>query len=161
MPLYDAQFRQLVANSITAGTSTAKIVEALEISRRTVDNYRHNIRTFGVYNSPPASIPHYPQKIHLATQEAMIELLHTNPTIYLDEVQDWLFNKFEIDVSIPTVHRYMKRLNLTQKKNKQVNSSSDSTLRALWLFKIASRYSAKQLVVIDESIATKRTQDRW
>ena len=90
----------------------------------------------------------------------MIELLRTNPTMYLDEVQDWLFNEFEIDVSIPTVHRCVKRLNFTRKKNEQVNPSSDPALRALWLSKIASRYSAKQLVVVDESAATERTQDR-
>ena len=43
----------------------------------------------------------------------MIELLHTNLTIYLDEVQDWLFNEFEIDILILIVYHYMKRLNLT------------------------------------------------
>ena len=38
----------------------AEIVEALEISRRTIDNYRYNIRMFDVYNPPPASILYYP-----------------------------------------------------------------------------------------------------
>ena len=160
MPLYDDQFRQLIANSISAGASTPEIIEALEVSQGTVNNYRRNLRTFGVHNPSPASIPHRPRKIHLAAQEAMTDLLRTNPTMYLDEVQDWLLNEWDIEASVPTIHRCVKRLDLTRKKNERINPDSDPALRALWLSKIASQYSAKQLVVVDESAASERTRDR-
>ena len=160
MPLYDERFRQQIANSINAGASTREITDSLEVSQTTVNEYRRNIRTFGIHNPPPASIPYRPRKIHLAAQEAMTELLRANPTMYLDEVQDWLFNEWDIEASVPTIHRCVKRLDLTRKKNERINPDSDPVLRALWLSKIASRYSAKQLVVVDESAASERTRDR-
>ena len=160
MVRYDSQFRQLIANSITAGASTREIVEALEVNQSTVDRYRQNIRTFGVHNPPPASIGHRPHKIHLAAREAMTDLLRSNPTMYLDEVQDWLYNEWDIEASVATVCRCVKELELTRKKNERINPDSDPALRALWLSKIASRYSAKQLVVVDESAASERTRDR-
>ena len=86
MPLYEPQFRQLIANSLNAGASTREITDGLNVSQSIVNNYRRNIRTFGVYNPPPISIPYYPRKIYLATQDAIVDLLCANPTIYLDEV---------------------------------------------------------------------------
>ena len=160
MPRYDSQFRQLIANSITAGAPTREIAEGLDIHRATVDRYRQNIQAFGVHNPPPASIGHRPSKIHLAAREAMIDLLTSNPTMYLDEIQDWLYNEWDIEASVTTVHRCVKKLKLTRKKNERVNPDSDPALRALWLSKIASQYSANQLVVVDESAASERTRDR-
>ena len=93
MPLYDERFRQQIANSINAGASTREITDSLKVSQTTVNEYHRNIHTFGIHNPPPASIPYRPRKIHLAAQEAMTELLRANPIMYLDEVQDWLFNE--------------------------------------------------------------------
>ena len=101
-----------------------------------------------------------PNKIHVAAEEAMVDLLKANPQMYLDEVQDWLVNEWDIDVSVPTVQRCVKRLNCTRKRTERINPDQDPQLRALWLYKIASQYSANQLVVVDESAATERTRDR-
>ena len=54
----------------------------------------------------------------------------------------------------------MTRLNCTRKRTERINPNQDPQLRALWLYKIASQYSANQLVVVDESAATERTRDR-
>ena len=44
----------------------------------------------------------------------------------------------------------------------RINVDQDPALRTVWLYKIASQYSAKQLVVVDESAATERTRNqRW
>ena len=88
MPRYDSQFRQLIANSITTGTPTREIAKGLDIHRATIDRYRQNIQAFSVHNPSLASIGYHPLKIHLATREAMIDLLTSNSTIYLDEIQD-------------------------------------------------------------------------
>ena len=68
----------------------------------------------------------------------MAELLMANPTMYLDEIEDWLFNEWEIEVSVPTVHRYVKQLDLGHKKMERINPKQNLNLRALWLYKIAS-----------------------
>ena len=103
MPLYDDRFRKLIATNIACGASTAEIVDALKVSKWTVNNYRRNIDAFGVPVPPPSTTPHRPTKIHVAAEEAMVDLLKANPQMYLDEIQDWLANEWDIDVSVPTV----------------------------------------------------------
>ena len=121
MPLYDDRFRQLIANSITAGASTAEIVDHLRVSRRSVQNYRRNIDAFGVHNPPPANVPHRRQKIHVAARDALEDLLVGNPTMYQDEIQDWLEEEWNIEVSQSTISYCLKRINISHKKTKRVN----------------------------------------
>ena len=90
----------------------------------------------------------------------MAELLMANPTMYLDEIEDWLFNEWEIEVSVPTVHRCVKQLDLGHKKMERINPKQNLNLRALWLYKIASQYSTNQLIVVNKFAATKRTRNR-
>ena len=77
-------------NSINVGASVTEIVEELKVGYTTVYEYRRNINSFGVHNPPPTNTPHRPRIIHLATEEAIIDLLVANLEIYLDEIQDWL-----------------------------------------------------------------------
>ena len=142
MPLYDDRFRKLIATNIACGASTVEIVDALKVSKWTVNNYRRNIDAFGVPVPPPSATPHRPTKIHVATEEAMVDLLKANPQMYLDEIQDWLANEWDIDVSVPTVQRCVMRLNCTRRRTERINPDQDPQLRALWLYKIASQYSA-------------------
>ena len=86
MPLYDERFQQLIANNINASASIAEIVEGLKVSQRTVYEYHYNISSFRVHNPPPANILYCPQIIHLATQEAIVDLLITNLKIYLNKI---------------------------------------------------------------------------
>ena len=160
MPLYDDRFRQLIANAVTAGVPTVDIVTQLGVSRRTVENYRRNIELFGVHNPPPASIPHRPRKIHLAAREALADLLIANPTMMLDEIQDWLVEEWDIEVSKATVSRCLKKDKLTRKRTERVNPERDHNLRASWLAKLASEYTANQLIIVDESAVNERTRDR-
>lgn len=160
MPLYDDSFRQLIANAIVAGASTSDIVEQLRVSRMTVYNYRRNIDLFGVHNPPPTSVPHRRRKIHVAAREGLADMIAANQTMMLDEVQDWLVEEWDIDVSLSTIQRCLKQMKISRKKTERVNPERDPELRALWLFKVATRYTASQLVVVDESAANERTKDR-
>ena len=103
MPQYDPRFRQLIANNINAGASVAEIVEGLNVYAATVYNYRRNISSFGVHNPPPSSNRHRPWKIYVAAREALTDLLKANPNMYLDEIQEWLINEWDIDIYISNI----------------------------------------------------------
>ena len=93
MVLYDDLLRKRIATSIEAGISTKDIVNSLLCSRRLVNHYQRNLRVYGVYNPPKQSIGHRPQKVHLAAQEALKEVLDSTRTMMLDEIQDWLLEE--------------------------------------------------------------------
>ena len=86
MPLYDDRFHKQIATNIVCGMSTHEIIDTLKVSKGIVNNYRHNIDTFGVPIPPPSIVPHYPWKIHVTTKESMVDLLKANLEMYLDKV---------------------------------------------------------------------------
>jgi hypothetical protein len=46
----------------------------------------------------------------------MLALLEHSPDTYLDEIQQELFTKHDIDISLSTICRTLKRLGMTSKK---------------------------------------------
>ena len=100
MPRYDNSLQQLVANYIEDSGSTAEIVDRLQVSDRLVQRYRKAISIFGTHDPPPMSLGYRSKLIHLATRDALQELLDTNSTLMLDEIQDWLKEEFDIVYSL-------------------------------------------------------------
>jgi transposase len=46
----------------------------------------------------------------------MLSLIERSPDIFLDEIQDQLFEQHELEVSLSTIWRTLKRLGITSKK---------------------------------------------
>ena len=90
MVLYEDSFRKLIATNIQAGATTREVVDVLGVSPRLVCYYRSNLRTFSVYNPGASSLAYRPRSIHLVAEDGLKELLNSNGTVMLDEIQDWL-----------------------------------------------------------------------
>ena len=133
MPRYDSSLRQLVANCIEDGGSTAAIADCLQVSPRLVQPYRKAISVFGTHNPPRMSLGHKPKSIHLAARDALQDLLDANGTLMLDKVQDWLEEEFDIVCSLQTVGRCLQDMKVTHKKTERVVEQQDPELRSHWL----------------------------
>lgn len=46
----------------------------------------------------------------------MIAILDRDPELYLDEIQDELYEQHNVDVSLSTIYRTLKRLGYSSKK---------------------------------------------
>ena len=103
MVRYDNSFRQLIANYINSGSTTAKIVNHLQVSDRTVQQYRKNIALFSIHNPPNVSHCSRLKSIYLEAHYALRELLNDNNTMMLDEIQNWLKEEFDIVYSLATI----------------------------------------------------------
>ncbi len=160
MPSYDIGLRQLIGDNLDAGVGPVEIAGRLGVSRPLVSYYRKKLATFGDIITPPTAPRGTKRKIHAAAQEALADQLAVNPTMYLDEMQVWLEEEWDLDVSVSTISRCLKRMKKTHKKSERVNDGRDPALRAAWLYKISQYYKANQLVVVDESAATERAKDR-
>lgn len=78
----------------------------------------------------------------------------------LDEMQTLLVEEFEIEASLSTVSRCLKRLKITYKKGERVYPNRDDHLRSMFRARIVERYTAEQLVVVNESACNERELDR-
>ena len=159
-PLYDQSLRQLIATNIEAGVGALQIAEYLRVSPGLVTYYRKKIAAFGAIDTPSGTVRGPKRKLHPAAEDSIIDQVAANPTIFLDELQVWLQEEWNITVSLPTIQRCLNRRGKSHKKTERRNEGQDSGLRAVWLYKISQFYKPNQLIVVDESAANERSKDR-
>ncbi len=74
-------------------------------------------------------------------------------------MQDFLFNKFDLQVSIDTVSRTLSRACWSRKAIKARTVERSRELHILWIGRQAI-WTADQLVFLDKSASNERTNDR-
>jgi transposase len=91
--------------------------------------------------------------------EYAIALIARDSTLYLDEVADYLFMEFGIQLDIPQVSRLWKQAGVSHKKLSVQARQRNEVLIAAWTFKMTT-WDVRQLVFVDESAYNERTGDR-
>lgn len=117
-------------------------------------------QTFGTVDRPAIASKGRQRKVTKAMEEALvsyIEQCDQSPT--LDEFATYLLEEYDVDLSVPTLHRTMKRLKYSHKRGERFNPARDDTLRSNYWARVC-RYKASQLVVLDESAVNERNLDR-
>ena len=71
---------------------------------------RSNFTAFSTINAPRTTVQGRPRKIHAAAEEALLELLDEDPLLIRDKLYDFLYYKFDIEVSTNIVKRVLKKL---------------------------------------------------
>jgi transposase len=74
-------------------------------------------------------------------------------------MQDFLFDEFDLQVSVATVSRTLSRARWSRKAVKARAAERSRALRILWIGRQAM-WTADQLVFLDESASNERTGDR-
>ena len=100
-----------------------------------------------------------PRKVTAEAEQGLLDFLDDNPSVYQDEITEFLLSEFDISITQSTVSRLLKRLNQIHKRIKRTYIIRNDELRAHFRAKMCE-YRANQLVFIDESAADKRTKDR-
>jgi transposase len=74
-------------------------------------------------------------------------------------MQDFLYDEFELQVSITTVHSALERARWSRKAVRARAAERNAPLRNAWIG-IQKSWTADQLIFLDESAANERTGDR-
>lgn len=74
-------------------------------------------------------------------------------------MQDFLYDEFDLQVSITTIHRTLEKAHWSRKAVKAHAAERSTPLRNAWIG-IQKSWTADQLVFLDESAANERTGDR-
>lgn len=158
--LYSRDRRQLIATNIEGEVEGQAIADQLNVSPQLVSYYKRKLKTFGTID-PPRQGPNEPRpRLHAAAQDALKDHVAANSTSYLDEIQAWLEEEWDLHLSLQTIGRFLKSINHTHKKTDKTNEVRDDYLRAAWLAKLSQLYTTSQLVVVDESASNERDKDR-
>jgi transposase len=147
--LAQSQRSQLHDMIRSASLSDKDIAKVVNCSTRTVRSARANHRIFGSVSAPKnvhgrrSSIPS-----HILT--ALLDHLLTKPDLYLDEMVDFVWDQYEIVVSVASVRRSLKAHDWSKKKNRRVACERDPELRDACSYEL-SEYKSFHLVFVDES----------
>jgi len=88
-----------------------------------------------------------------------MEFFDDQPTSYLDEAVQFVYDEFGLETDISTIYRTLQRKQWSRKVCQRRASERSSELRSAWRG-IASQWIASQIACIDESAANERTGDR-
>ena len=89
----------------------------------------------------------------------MFNFLEDQPTAYLDEMQDFLYYRFEVSISVSAIYLSLRRQKWSRKVVQQRATERSRELRNAWKGRMAN-WDASELIFLDESAANERTGDR-
>lgn len=122
----------------------------------TIDNYRR----YGQVTNPYGSRLGRECILDYADAAYVRHLVDANPSIYLDELQEKLAVMRNLHVSIATISRSLRHLDLTHKAVTAAASERDEDLRDLWQLRMAAYRNPDLFVFLDESSVDQLTGHR-
>lgn len=152
----DNGLKQRAVQLISEGWSLEQVIEAIGVSRRSIDRWVDNYETFGSVK-PPAVISGRPRVLKPDAIEGLTDLLAESPGLYLDEIAEYLALYHDEPLSITALHDNLTELGITRKIMRRAALERDDALRAAWLEDTLLRYTADEMVFLDESSKDGRT----
>lgn len=157
-PLLEAQAQRIV-EMLALKLDPKDIASQEGVHIATVYRLRSNMRAFNAPYAPAASRPGPPKILTTAMEDALLEHLTSRPDLSLEEQKHFIWNTFDVNISIPTLSRTHKRLKWTRKRLQKRASERNEELRVAWMANLA-KYTPGQLIFLDESAANEHTADR-
>ena len=146
----DTGVKERVLQLIAFGWPLQHVIEAIGVSRRSIDRWADNYEAFGSVK-PPTVITGRPRALNPTAIEGLYDLLAESPELYLNEIAEYLTLYHDLPISITALHGNLTELGLTWKIMQRAALERDNTLRAAWLEDTLLRYTADEMVFLNES----------
>jgi len=151
--------RERIVEWYLDGRDTNEIAELAGCSRRTVFEIARLYREFGDVYNPHTRRRGRPRALNPGDITFLCSLLDATPTLYLDEIQDRLFSMREVDVSLATLSRTLRRIAITHKRTSTAAVERNEELRAVWQGAYG-HHPKEYFVWLDESSVDNLTNQR-
>jgi len=87
-------------------------------------------------------------------------LIEQKPDLYIDELQAALRTEHQVEMSVDTIRRELKRRGLTRKKLQKPAAERNEEIRSAFRMHMGTTYQANQLVFVDETGMNRNTSSR-
>ena len=101
-----------------------------------------------------------PRLLAEAARLRLKEFLRGRPYAYLEEMIEFIYDEFDLEVSIPTIWRELERMRWSRKLATKRAREQSAALRRVYLARMSQHYTADQIVALDESACNEHTGDR-
>ncbi|KAI1685795.1 DDE-3 multi-domain protein [Pyrenophora tritici-repentis] len=151
---------QAILDRIAACESDRAISRATGASRNTVAKLRLSLEFWGVPYPPRCVRLGRPSILRQAQREGLQAYLNGSPGAYMDEMRDFLYDEYDVRISLASVYRELEKMRWSRKLATKRAKEQSEPLRRLYLARMAQHYKAEQIVALDESACNERTGDR-
>jgi transposase len=141
---------------IDEGWEMEDIANVLGVASKSIKRWTDNYDMHGRVD-PPSVLRGRPRILNSEAISDLHELIRETPTLFLDEIGEWLALYHDQPISTTALHDNLRELGLTHKILRKAAAERDDQARAEWLIHITSNYTARQMVVLDESSKDGRT----
>lgn len=155
----DRIYEDVAADLATGCFTQREIARHYRVSDSFVSAVSANLEVYGEPIKPASAVNGRPRKVTYEIECGLHDLLDEYKTVQLDEVTDFVRDKYGVEITKSTAQRTLKRLNITRKRVTNVHPNQDPGLRDDHLQE-RMQYRADQIVAVDESAANERTKDR-
>ncbi|KAK8036601.1 hypothetical protein PG991_001738 [Apiospora marii] len=138
-----------IRDMIEGGCKTDTIVETVRCSPRAVQRIRSKLRCFGTTRAPPNGVGRR-RIITPPMLKALLDHLVEKPETYQDEMAVYLFDEFDVEVTVPCISRALASAGWSKKVSRRVAQERNKDLRDFYLHRL-SAFRSYHLVYVDES----------
>jgi transposase len=84
-----ADMKQRALQLIDEGWEMAEVAEVLNVSSKSIRRWDHHYETHGRVD-PPSALRGRPRLMNAKAIEDLLELIHETPSLFLEEIGEWL-----------------------------------------------------------------------
>ena len=130
-----------IVEHIAAGETNSEISRATRVARNTVHKMRLSLEYWGTPYAPRTVRLGRPRLLTEAARLQLKEFLRGRPYAYLEEMIEFLYDEFDLEVSIPTIWRELERMRWLRKLATKRAREQSAALRRVYLARILQHRS--------------------
>ncbi|KIK61233.1 hypothetical protein GYMLUDRAFT_166855, partial [Collybiopsis luxurians FD-317 M1] len=129
------EIKQRALQMVSEGWDITEIVQELGVSTKSISHWQDNYDTHGHVN------PHYPvhgrcQILSSSTMLEIQQLLAEDPSLYLDEILEWLAIFHDWPISLSALCKNLKDFGLDRKVMRRVANQQDEVSDWTWMHRV-------------------------
>jgi transposase len=151
---------QSIVDHVREGQNDCQIGRSVGVDPSTVRKYRLNVEYFGEPYAPRCVRIGRPPLLRQCHRDALLNHLQGKPTCYLDEMQAFLYDDFDLPTSVSTIWRALNIMRWSRKAVSKAARERHDGLRRVFRARCQQIYKPDQVICLDESACNERTGDR-
>lgn len=138
------------------GWTMEEVAGVLNVSTRSISRWSDNLEESGQIENHSV-LRGRPRKLSSDIAEDLRALIAESPTLFLDEIGEWLAVYHDLPISTSALHQNLKDLGLTVKQMRRYAAERDEEERQQWWADFKAHFTADQIICLDESSKDGRT----
>ncbi|KAH7903356.1 hypothetical protein BJ138DRAFT_1020774 [Hygrophoropsis aurantiaca] len=144
-----SDMKQQALELLTEGWTAEEVAEVLHVSCKSIGRWEGKMEETGCVDSSSV-LRGRPRLLDPVVVEDLRELILESPSLYLDEIREYLAFFHDLRISTTALHDNLQDLGLTYKLLQRAAAERDEEARATWHADIVAHISAEQIVTIDD-----------